>query len=181
MLRDNTGRKAPLTPTSSSPLCWQVASRAVGSRPDPETTMSSSHVILGMRIKDLMPIKPGHLRFGSRWAELLKQREAVMARRHLARGQELNKHTRELAPLNVGDTVSIQNQHGNTPLKWDPTGNFLEVGDFDKYTSKIDGSRRLTNGNRRFLQPVRPNKEAIRMPAPADGLPAENDTALPPT
>ena len=37
----------------------------------------------------------------------------------------------------------------------------MEVGDFDKYTIKIDGSRRLTNGNRRFLQPVRPNKEAI--------------------
>jgi hypothetical protein len=143
--------------------------------------MFSSDVILGRRIKYLMPIKPGHLRVGTRWAELLKQREGVRARRHLAGGQELNKHTRELAPLNGEDTISIQNQHGNTPLKWDQTGTISEVGDIDKYTIKIDGSGRLTNRNRRFLQPVRPNKEAIRMPAPADGLPAENDTALPPT
>ena len=34
-----------------------------------------------------------------------------MARRQLARGKELNKHTRELATLKVGDTVSVQNQN----------------------------------------------------------------------
>ena len=74
-------------------------------------------MVFGRRIKDLMPINPGQLRVGSRLAELLKQREALMARRHMVRGQDLNKHTRELAPLKVGDTISIQNQHGNTPLK----------------------------------------------------------------
>ena len=55
-----------------------------------------------------------------------------MARRHLARGKELTKHTRELAALKVGDTVSVQNQHGNSPLKWDNTGTIMEVGAFDK-------------------------------------------------
>ena len=88
----------------------------------------------------------------------------------------MNKHTRELAPLNGEDTISIQNQHGNTPLKWDQTGTISEVGDIDKYTIKIDGSGRLTNRNRRFLQPVRPNKEAVSRPAPADGLPAAGGT-----
>ena len=63
-----------------------------------------------------------------------------MARRYLARGRELTKHTRELAPLKVGDTVSVQNQHGNSPLKWDNTGTKVEVGPFDNYTIKIDGS-----------------------------------------
>ena len=38
-----------------------------------------------------------------------------MARRHLARGKEMNKHTRDLHPMKIGDTVAIQNQHGNTP------------------------------------------------------------------
>ena len=70
------------------------------------------------------------------WVELLKQWEAVMARRHMDRSQELKKHTRELVPLKVGDTFSVQNQDGDTPLR---------------YTIKVDSSMRLTNRNRRFL------------------------------
>ena len=104
-----------------------------------------------------------------------------MARRHLARGKELNKHTRELAPLKVGDTVSIQNQHGNHKLKWDNTGTIVEVGAFDKYNVKIDGSGRLTNRNRRFLRPVRSYKEIISRPAPAPAAPAADETAQQPT
>ena len=150
-------------------------------KPDPETTMTSSDVIFGRRIKDLMPIGPGRLRVAPRWAELMKQREAVMVRCQMARRKELNKHTRKLAPLKVGDTVSVHNQHGNSPLKWDNTGKIVEVGAFNKYSIKIDGSRRLTNRNREFLRPVRSYKEMISRPAPAAGTPAADETAPPPT
>ena len=77
-----------------------------------------------------------------------------MARRHMARGQDLKKHTRELAPLKVGDTVSIQNQHGNTPLKCNHTRTIVEVGVFDNYIIKIDGSGQLNSRNRRFFRPA---------------------------
>ena len=70
-------------------------------------------------------------------------------------------------PLKVGDTASVHDQHGNSPLKWDNTGTKVEVGAFDNYTIKIDGSGRLTNRNRRFLRPVRSYKEMISRPAPA--------------
>ena len=56
-------------------------------KPDPETTVSSSDIIIGRRIKDLMPIRPLQLRIVLSWAELQKQRE-VVARCHLARGKE---------------------------------------------------------------------------------------------
>ena len=135
MLRDNTGVQGTLDTNK-----FLAALLTHRNKPDHETAMSSSNVVFGRRIKDLMPIKPGQLRVAPRWTELLKQREAVMARRHLARGKELNKHTRELAPLKVGDTVSIQNQHGNHKLKWDNIGLIVEVGAFDKYTIKIYAS-----------------------------------------
>ena len=98
-------------------------------------------MVFGRRIKDLMPIKPAQVK--------------GMARRHMARSLKLNKQTRELAPLKVGHTISIQNQHSNSPIKWDHPGMIVEVGYFDKHTIKVDGSGRLTNRNRRFLQPIR--------------------------
>jgi hypothetical protein len=54
-----------------------------------------------------MQINPGQLKVNARWTKLLRQWKAVMAKRHIAHGKELNNHTRELIPLNVGDTVSI--------------------------------------------------------------------------
>ena len=106
MLRGNKGAQGTLDTNKFLPALLTHRKKA-----DPETTMSSINIIFGRRIKDLMPIRPGPLRA----AKLLKQWEAVMGRHHLAWGKELKKHTRELAPLTVGDMVSIQNQHGNTP------------------------------------------------------------------
>ena len=77
-------------------------------------------------------IKPGQLKVDARWTELLRQREAVMAKRLITHGKELNNHTRELKPLNVGDDVSIQNGHGNKPLRWDNIGTIVEVATFNK-------------------------------------------------
>ena len=81
----------------------------------------------------------------------------------------------------MGDTASVHDQHGNSPLKWDNTGTIVEAGAFDKYTIKIDGSGRLTNRNRRILRPVRSYKDIISRPAPAVGAPAADKTAPPPT
>ena len=62
--------------------------------------------------------------------------------------------------------VVIQNQHGNTPLKWDHTRTVLEIGDFDKFTITVDGSGRLTDRNRKFLQLIKCYKRAISPPEP---------------
>ena len=72
-------------------------------------------LVFGKHIKDPMPIRPGRLRVTPKWAKMLKPREAVMARCHLAQGKDLSKDTKELALMKVRDMVSIQNQHGNTP------------------------------------------------------------------
>ena len=134
---------------------YLAAKLANQSRLDPKTSISSSDVGFGRQIKDFIPIRPSPLRVVPRWAEILKQQDTVMARRHLALGKELSKHTRELHPMKVGDAVSIQKQHGNTPLKWDNTNIIMEVSAHNRYTINIDGNGRLINKNRRFLRLIR--------------------------
>ena len=75
MLRDNTGAFGTLDMDKF--LATLLMHR---NKPDPETSMSSSNIVFGRRIKDLMPIKPGQLKVDARWTNLLKQQEAVTGR-----------------------------------------------------------------------------------------------------
>ena len=70
----------------------------------------------------------------------------------------LSQHTRQLNPLNVGDSVYIQNQAGNNPTRWDRSGVIVEIRDFDQYIVKVNGSGRLTIRNRRFLRKFEPHQ-----------------------
>ena len=85
---------------------YLAAKLANQSRLDPKTSISSSDVVFGRQIKDFIPIRPSPLRVVPRWAEILKQQDTVMARRHLARGKELSKHTRELHPMSMSTSSS---------------------------------------------------------------------------
>ena len=73
----------------------------------------------------------------------------------------LSEQCRKLASLKIEDMVSVQNQHGKAPHKWDNTGTVVEVGDCHKYTIKLNSSGRLTLRNRRSLQPIKLYKKAI--------------------
>ena len=72
-----------------------------------------------------------------------------------------------LPPLRKGDRVLIQNQAGAGKIakRWDRSGTVLEVGDFDQYQVKVDGSGRISLRNRRFLRKVVPYQQ--RQPAPS--------------
>ena len=129
--------------------------------PSTGTKTSPSEVIFGRKIKDLVPIVPGKLKMNPQWHHLLKLREEALAKRHLKRGEELSEHTRRLKPLTVGTSVTIQNQHGNSPKRWCNTGRIVEVGEFDKYIVKMDGSGRLTVRNRKFLKPITSFQEEL--------------------
>ena len=64
-------------------------------------------------------------------------------------------HSRKpLDPLNVGDAVQIQNQKGSQPTKWHNTGSITDVLPNRQYRVMVDGSRRVTLRNRRFLRPI---------------------------
>ena len=50
--------------------------------------------------------------------------------------------------------MAVQNQTGRFPKKWDKTGVVMENMDHDKVLVRMDGSRRLTTRNRRFVKQI---------------------------
>ena len=72
-------------------------------------------------------------------------RELAVAGRHERCHEKLGEHTKALPPLQIGDHVPIQNQHGNHPLKWNKSGVIVSVEGFDKYGVKVLGSGCLTH------------------------------------
>ena len=59
--------------------------------------------------------------------------------------------------LEVGTPVLIQNQTGNNPTKWDKTGVVLENKPHSQVLVRVDGSRRVTLRNRRFIRELNPS------------------------
>ena len=70
--------------------------------------------------------------------------------------EQLTLGTKHLPPLQVHDTVQVQNQVGNHPSRWDITGTVVEVKEHDQYVVKVHGSGRLTTRNRKFLKKIEP-------------------------
>ena len=70
--------------------------------------------------------------------------------------EKIQKPTRSLKPITVGQYVVLQNQNGPHPLRWDRTGIVVECKDYDQYLVKVHGSNRLTLRNRRFLRAYDP-------------------------
>ena len=90
--------------------------------------------------------------------------------------------TRPLAPLKVGDSVFIQNQEGNYPRRWDKRGQVVKVKGYDQYIVRVDGSRRLTRRNRKFLrkfEQYRPDgMNAQQAQTPQEGLSGKGSCAI---
>ena len=124
--------------------------------PDPTTKVSPAMCVFGRHIRDFIPVLPGKYEPHPSWKETLTAREEALCIRHQKAAEKWTEHTRQLPPLAVGDHVRVQNQVGNNPTKWDRTGQVTEVHQYDQYTVRIDGSRRPTLRNRKFLRKFTP-------------------------
>ena len=80
-------------------------------------------------------------------------RELALAKRAL---KTTPSNGKSLDPLNVGDDVQIQDQSGTRPNKWHNTGTISECLPNRQYHVIVDGSRRITLRNRRFLRKITP-------------------------
>ena len=119
-------------------------------------------MLLGRSLRDSFPAPPP---FANRvsvfdetspvdhhWKDTWRAKENALCARLAKQVDRLDRNTRKLAPLFIGDSVRIQNQSGNHPNKWDKTGIVIQIGDNDQYTVRVDGSRRLSLRNRSFLK-----------------------------
>ena len=107
----------------------------------------------------------------------MDQREIALARRHTTRQATLQEHTKKLVPLKLGMVVSVQNQKGNKPKRWDLSGIVVEVKEHNQYLIKMDGTGRASLRNRQFLRPIIPYLSARRGDQPEVSL-AQDEVSL---
>ena len=120
--------------------------------PPPDIGASPAELLFGRSINDHLP-SPNQIR--KEWSELADAREKASMKRQY----NVNRNQRDnpLKPLQTGDIVTIQNQHGNQPLRWHNTGTIIESLPNRQYRILIDGSRRTTLRNRRFIRRINRN------------------------
>ena len=122
--------------------------------PDPQTGVSPAELVFGHPIRDHLPRSSYLPR--AEWRSMAESREQAFKRRHVDRCESLNRNAVSLRPIQLGECVFIQNQTGPNPNKWSKTGQVVEILPFDSYLVKVDGSRKVTKRNRRFLRVFKP-------------------------
>ena len=133
--------------------------------PDVDCKLSPAQVIFGHPLKDTLSFtrnleKFSYAKMSKRWKEAWKSKEEALRTRYV-RNSEDGVHRRSLPPLEIGDKCFIQNQHGNHPKRWHASGEVMETLPYDKYVVKVDGSRRVTSRNRRYLKLFKPISTSI--------------------
>ena len=106
--------------------------------PDPVTKLSPAEIIFGRKLRDKLPrvnkktnifhnpsVQPA-------WKNAWEEKERALRLRYQGCQQRLSEHSRDIPPLHEGDRVSIQNQTGHRPTKWERTGTVVEVRDHNK-------------------------------------------------
>ena len=88
--------------------------------PDRDWGISPAECIFGRQLTDyLLVSKQNFLQnCSNEWKCTLEERERAFKPRYSALEKRWRQNTKKLQPLNVGDRVTVQDRHGNTPNKW---------------------------------------------------------------
>ena len=108
-------------------------------------------------------------------------RERALAQRHVAKQEVLTRGSKALPPLNLGDTVMVQDQSTHKAGRWTKTGKIVEVQDFDSYLVKIDGSNTVTKRNRKYLRKIATFIDSVAGPSPTVTTPTLRSSSSLPT
>jgi len=125
--------------------------------PDPDCCISPAEIIFGRPIRDAFSFlnrleKYSNPNVRPLWRRAWEAKEEALRCRMIRTSEALKQHTRPCRPLKTGERVFIQNQTGPNRLKWDKSGIVVEALLHDQYLVRVDGSRRITRRNRRFLR-----------------------------
>ena len=162
MLRDNVGTDGSLDRAAISRALLQLRNT-----PDRDTKLSPAKALYGRELRDFLP-RPGSALMGELWMNLADAREKALGQRSMMAEKQWSEHTRPLPTLRVGDSVMVQNQSGNHPLRWDRRGKVVKCEGYDQYQIMIDGSRRLTRRNRKYLRLFTPYVPVYSLPPMTD-------------
>ena len=160
LLRENFGSDGKLNSDKVQRAVMQYRNT-----PDRDTGRSPAQVIFGRQLRDFLPAPLSRYKPHPRWLMLQEDREMALRQRALRNTESLKTGTRQLAQLQVHDTVKIQNQIGHKASRWDITGTIVEVKPYDQYLVRVHGSGRLTLGNRKFLKKISPYGAVDKIPS----------------
>ena len=164
LLRDNVSNDGKLDTDAVTRGILQLRNT-----PETDSNLSPAQILLGRTLSDSLPLRPPiphrttifdpESAVSRVWKDTWSAKEHALKTRLARQVEKLEIGSHALKPLQIGDTVRIQNQSGNHPTKWDKTGTVVQIGDNDQYIVMVDGSRRLTLRNRRYLRKmVRPTQ-----------------------
>jgi hypothetical protein len=143
--------------------------------PSQSTGVAPSVALFGTALRDHLPNHFRNLR--KEWQDIYTAREQALAKRHIVSAPTRPMMGRSLRPLKVGGDVAIQDQSGYKPRKWQNTGTIVESLPHRQYRVIVDGSRRVTLRNRRFLKQIHP---LCRRSIYPEGAPAEERPVINP-
>ena len=122
--------------------------------PQPDTRLSPAQVVYGRYMRDFIPVVNDKYEPKQEWAMVREYRERALARRLDRDGARLEQYTKKQQVIPIGEAVAVQNQTGRFPKKWDKTGIVVENKYHDKVLIRMEGSRRLTTRNRKFVKKI---------------------------
>ena len=149
LLRDNVGPNGELGTDRFLRAMMQYRNT-----PHPDTRLSPAQVVFGRQIRDFLPVVGHKYEPKQEWGLVQEARDKALARRLDRDGARLEQYTKKQRMIPVGDSVAVQNQTGRYPKKWDKTGVVVENMDHDKVRVRLDGSRKLTTRNRKFVKKI---------------------------
>ena len=148
LLRDNTGPRGELETDA-----FARALLMYRNTPMQGVGLSPAQIVFGRELRDTMPFKTSKLVMREEWRITAEDREQALAKRHYNTREKLNEHVKELKPLQVGQSVLVQNQSGNHGKRWAKTGTVVETGPGPRqYAVRMDGSRNVSLRNRKYLR-----------------------------
>ena len=151
LLRDNMNIQGTLDSDKVMRACMMYRNT-----PIPELRMSPAQIVFGRHLRDFIPVLPYKYRPSQEWALLREDRERALASRREGDGTRLARYTKDHPDLPVGTSVAVQNQTGRNKTKWDKTGVILENKPHKQVLVRMDGSRRMTLRNRKFIKHIIP-------------------------
>ena len=125
--------------------------------------MSPAYMLYGRQLRDALPSIPRGVSYVERygqpsqvWTDIRRARELSHSQKQASVIERYNRDKHLLTPLMVGDSVSIQNQRGSHPLRWDRTGIVVERLQHKQYLIRVDGSGNVVRRNRAHLRKIDP-------------------------
>ena len=161
LLRDNVGPGGSLDTDRVMRAVMQFRNT-----PMQDCRRSPAQMVFGRQMRDFIPSLQHKYEPAKDWSVTQEYRERTLALKRDSDNKRWSQKTRDLDTLEIGTPVAIQNQTGSNPTKWDKTGVILENKPHSQVLIRVDGSRRVTMRNRRFIRELNPDLRRIPVSAP---------------